>query len=157
VRNAGDDTLSVFFSNGLGGSGTAFLPFSRVIAYNGPTAASVGVSVGLGVSHVPAIDTTGDGYPDLVGTDQLTGRVSILRNLGDRSFAPAVPYRADTGLSEIDPGTTPEVISLEATAGVAAGPLTPGGPIDLVTIDPGSNTMAVLAGLGGGRFANPTT
>jgi hypothetical protein len=40
---------------------------------------------------------------------------------------------------------------------VAAGPLTPGGPTDLVTINPGSNTMDLLAGLGGGRFANPVT
>ena len=38
---------------------------------------------------------------------------------------------------------------------MAAGPLTPGGPTDLVTINPGSNTLGVLAGLGGGRFANP--
>ena len=66
-----------------------------------------------------------------------------------------MPYRAGTGLSAIDPGSTPEVTSLEATAGVAAGPLTPGGPTDLVTINPGSNTLDVLAGLGGGRFANP--
>ena len=68
-----------------------------------------------------------------------------------------MPYRAGTGLSAIDPGSTPEVTSLEATAGVAAGPLTPGGPTDLVTINPGSNTLDVLAGLGGGRFANPVT
>ena len=72
-------------------------------------------------------------------------------------FAAPVPYRAGTGLSAIDPGSTPEVTSLEATAGVAAGPLTPGGPTDLVTINPGSNTLDVLAGLGGGRFANPVT
>ena len=60
-------------------------------------------------------------------------------------------------MSAIDTGSTPEVTSLEATAGVAAGPLTSGGPTDLVTINPGSNTLDVLAGLGGGRFANPVT
>ena len=47
--------------------------------------------------------------------------------------------------------------SLEATAGVAAGPLTTGGPTDLVTINPGSNTLDLLYGLGGGLFANPVT
>ena len=81
--------------------------------------------------------------------------MSVLRNLGDGAFAAAVPYRAGTGLSAIDPGGTPEVTSLDATAGVAAGPLTTGGPTGLVTINPGSNTLDVLAGLGGGRFANP--
>ena len=65
---------------------------------------------------------------DLVVTNKLTGQVSILRNLGDGHFAAPVPYRAGTGLSVIDPGSTPEVTSLDATAGVAAGPLSPGGP-----------------------------
>ena len=45
--------------------------------------------------------------------------------------------------------------SLEATAGAAGGLLTPGGPTDLVTINPGSDTLDVFDGLGGGRFANP--
>ena len=89
-------------------------------------------------------------------TNKLTGQVSVLRNLGDGTFAPPEPYRAGTGLSAIDPSSgSPEVTSLEATAGVAAGPLTPGGPTDLLTVNPGSNTLDLLAGLGGGRFANP--
>ena len=84
--------------------------------------------------------------------------MSILHNHGDGALRGARPrIRAGTGLSAIDPGSTPEVTSLEATAGVAAGPLTPGGPTDLVTINPGSNTLDVLDGLGGGRFANPVT
>ena len=115
----------------------------------------VTLPVGLGVSDVQAIDTTGTARLDLVVTNELTGQVSVLRNLGDGTFAAPVPYRAGTGLSAVDPGVTPEVTSLDATAGVAAGPLTPGGPTDLVTINPGSNTLDVLDGLGGGRFANP--
>ncbi len=113
--------------------------------------------MGLGVSDVQAVDTTGSGRLDLVVTNKLTGQVSILRNLGDGTFGPLEPYRAGTGLSAIDPSGSPEVTSLEATAGVAAGPLTPGGPTDLVTINPGSNTLDVLYGLGGGLFANPVT
>src|SRR5262249_50292679 len=35
--------------------------------------------------------------------------------------------------------------------------LTPGGPNDLVTVNPGSVTLDVLANLGGGQFANPVT
>ena len=105
--------------------------------------------VGLGVSDVQAVDTTGSGVLDLVVTNKLTGQVSVLRNLGGGAFAPVVPYRAGTGLSgRSSPGSTPEVTSLEATAGVAAGPLTPGGPTDLVTINPGSNTLDVARGPG---------
>jgi len=157
VRNAGDGTLSVFFgtefnrSTFLGPIIPQFVPPQFLPA--------VTIPVGLGVSDVQAVDTTGNGRLDLVVTNKLTGQVSILRNLGDGTFGPLEPYRAGTGLSAIDTTTTgsPEVTSLEATAGVAAGPLTPGGPTDLVTANPGSNTLDVLAGLGGGRFANPVT
>ena len=112
--------------------------------------------VGLGVSDVQAVDTTGNGVLDLVVTNKLTGQVSLLRNLGDGTFAPPEPYRAGTGLYGIDDSSgSPVVTSLESTAGVVAGPFTPGGPTDLVTINPGSNTLGLLAGLGQGRFANP--
>ena len=112
----------------------------------------------MGVSDVQAVDTTGDGLLDLVVTNKLTGQVGILPNWGYDVFAPMEPYRAGSGLSSVvNPGSTPEVTSIDATAGVAAGPITPGGPTSLVTINPGTYTLDVLAGLGGGRFANPVT
>ena len=146
MRNAGSGTLSIFFNDGTGSFWTSFNPFRGPLTF----------SVGLGASDVQAIDTTGDGRLDLVVTDKLTGQVSILRNLGGGHFAAPTPYRAGTGLSAIDDSDgSPVVTSLEATAGVAAGPLTPGGPIGLVTINPGSDTLDVLVGLGDGRFGNP--
>ena len=145
VRNAGDGTLSVFHNNPLGVNG------------NEPFLLAQRFFVGLGVSDVEVIDTNGNGDPELVVTNKLTGQLSVLPNWGNGTFAGPVPYRAGTGLSEIDPGSTPEVTSLEATAGVAAGSITPGGPTDLLTINPGSNTLDVLAGPGDGRFANPVT
>ncbi len=114
------------------------------------------LSAGIGVSDVQAVDTTGDGRLDLVVTNELTGQVSVLLNLGGGKFAAPVPYRAGTGLSAVDPGSTPEITSLDATAGAAAGSFTTGGPTDLVTINPGWDSLDVLAGLGDGRFANPT-
>ena len=63
-----------------------------------------------------------------------------------RPPSPTAPGRASTWSN---PGGSPEVTSLEATAGVAAGTFTTGGPTDLVTINPGSDTLGVLAGLGG--------
>ena len=153
VRNAGDGTLSVYFgtqfirSKFIGPIDPEFPPPSFLPAVTLP--------VGAGASDVQAVDTAGSGMLDLVVTNELTGQVSILSNQGDDSFAAPVPYRAGTGLSEIDPVSSPEVSSLEATAGVAAGPLTPGARADLVTINPGSDTMDVLAGLGAGLFASP--
>jgi hypothetical protein len=150
VRNAGDGTVSVFAANNPTGLVRSQIDIPTFL----PPAT---VPVGLGVSDVESVDTTGSGRLDLVVTNKLTGQLSILYNLGDGTFAPPVPYRAGTGLSAVDPGSTPEVSSQEATAGVAAGTFTAGGPTDLVTINPGSNTLDVLAGLGGGRFANPVT
>ena len=89
---------------------------------------------------------------------KLTGEVGVLRNLGPGVFAPAVLYPAGSGLYAVTSSGGPATLTtLEATAGVAAGALTAGGPADLVAIDPGSNTFSVLSGLGGGRFANPVT
>jgi hypothetical protein len=146
VRNAGDGTLTVFFNNQLGSFWTGF---------DRPFLPPLTIPVGLGLSDVQAIGTNDDGHLDLVVTNKLTGQVGVLYNKGDHTFAALVPYRAGTGLSAIDPAGTPEVTSLDGTAGVVGGPLVPGGPTGLVTINPGSNTMDVLAGLGGRWFANP--
>ena len=84
-----------------------------------------------------------------MATNKVTGQVSILRNLGNGQFAAPVPYRAGTSLSEIDEfDGSSQITSLEATAGVAAGPLTPGGPAALVTINAGSDELDILAALG---------
>ncbi len=154
VRNAGDGTISVFL-------GTAFNPSKVPGPYNPQLLppsflAPVILTTGLGASDVAAIDTTGSRMLDLVVTNQVTGQVSLLRNQGNGTFASPTVYRGGAGLSSVDDSSgSPQVLSLEDTAGVAAGPLTAGGPTDLVTINPGSNTLDVLAGLGQGRFANP--
>ena len=156
VRNAGDGTLSVYF-------GTSTRPFpvqvrrSREHRIPRLSCFPMTLPADLGISDVQTVDTTGSDRLDLVVTNKLSAQISIFKNLGNGEFAAPVPYRAGTGLSAIDASGSPEVTSLEATAGVAAGPLTPGGPASLVTINPGSNTLDVLAGLGQGRFANAIT
>ena len=143
VRNAGDGTLTVFFSNGSEGDATGNALFPR----------SVTLRVGIGVSDVALVNTTGSGLPDIVVTNKLTGLVSVIRNHGGGIFGTPVPYRAGTGLLASD--NSGSVTSMEATAGVAAGRSRREAPTDLVTVNPGSNTLGLLAGLGGGRFANP--
>ena len=48
-----------------------------------------------------------------------------------------------------------QVTSAAGTAGVAAGSFTTGGLPALVTINPGTHGLDILAGLGGYRFADP--
>ena len=143
VRNSGDGTLTVFFSNGSEGdaTGNALFPSSVIRP------------VGLGVSDVALVNTTGSRLPDIVVTNKLTGLVSVLRNLGGGNFGTPVLYRAGVGLLASDKSGS--VTSMEATVDVAAGAFTTGAPTDLLTVNTGSNTLGLLAGLGGGRFANP--
>ena len=141
VRNAGDGTLSVYFNTAN---------------ESGPFSPPVTLTVGPGASDVTLADVSGDGRTDIVVTYRATGEVGVLRNLGPGVFAPPVIYPAGSGLYAVTSAGGPATVTtLEATAGVAAGALTAGGPADLVAIDPGSNTFSVLSGLGGGRFANP--
>ncbi|MGO9814751.1 MAG: FG-GAP-like repeat-containing protein [Isosphaeraceae bacterium] len=146
VRNAGDGTLTVFFNNGSGSDATG----------NDLFPSSVTLLVGLGVSDVTLADVIHDGATDIIVTNKLSGQVSILHNRGNGTFDPPAPYRAGTGLSDLDVSSgSAAITSREATAGVAAGRFRSRGPTDLVTINPGSNWFDVLTGLGMGRFANP--
>ncbi len=150
VRNAGDGTLSIFINtdNESGPFTTLPSPFDPPIT----------IPVGPGISDVTLSDVSGDGRMDILVTDKLTGLVGVISSLGPVVLAPPVMYPAGTGLYAVTNSSGyATVTTLEATVGVAAAPLTKGGPDDLVAIDPGSNTASVLSGLGGGRFANPVT
>ena len=147
VRNAGDGTLTVFFSNDSGSDATGNALFPS----------SVTLPVGLGVSDVTLADVDRDGATGIIVTNKVSGEVGVLRNLGYGAFTPAVLYRAGGGLYGVTNNTdgSATLTTLEATSGVAAGPFTTGAPTDLLTVNTGSNTLGLLAGLGGGRFANP--
>jgi hypothetical protein len=149
VRDAGSDALTIIDSGFfIGPPGPGPEPEQLF-------APPLSIAIGPGVSDVQAIDTTGSGKLDLVITNELTGQLSVLVNEGNGVFASAHVYRAGGGASLAgDTGSVTDVTSLDQTAGVAAATLTAGGPVGLVTIDPGSNTLAVLPGLGDGRFAN---
>ncbi len=149
VRNAGAGSLSIFL-------GTTFNGPIDPNTFREPFLGAMTLPTGLGVSDVQVIDTTGSGKLDLVLTDQVSGQVRVMHNWGDGAFAAPVVYRAGTGLSEVDDSSgSPAITSEEATIGVVAGSFTPDGFTDLLTINPGLNMMDMLAGLGGGRFANP--
>jgi hypothetical protein len=150
VRNAGDGTLSIYINtNNQSGPTTSLPP---------PFEPPITVPVGPGISDVTLADVSGDGRMDILVTDKLTGEVGVISTLGPVVLAPPVLYPAGTGLYAVTNASDPATVtSLEATTGVAAAPLTTGGPDDLVVIDSGSNTASVLRGLGDGRFANPLT
>jgi hypothetical protein len=140
VRNAGDGSASVFLGDGAGN----FRPWLGALP------------IGLGASDIRLADVDGSGSIDLIVTNQTTGDVRILFNRGDATFTRESRYHAGIGPYGLeDTNGMPTLYSLEETAGVAVGTFTRGGTPGLVTLNPGSNTLGVLDGLGGGAFANP--
>ena len=143
VRNAGDGTISVFDGNGSGW----FLP-------------AVNLQVGLGASDIEVAALQQTNLLDIVYTDRISGEVGVIENLGEGSFGSPVLYRAGPGPYGVTPVTgtakPSAVTSLEGTTSVAAGIFTPGGLTSLVALNPGSNTLGLLNGLGGEALANPT-
>jgi hypothetical protein len=140
VYNAGDGTVSVYLGNGIGGF-----------------AAGYDVPVGLGVSDIALADVEGTGHLDLVVTNEITGLVTVLPGKGDATFGAPSVYPAGAGPygTTVAADGTDQVTSNESTAGFAIGNFTPGAAPGLATIDPGTNSFAMLAGLGGGTLANP--
>jgi large repetitive protein len=141
IRNAGDGTLTVYMANPQGG----FQPPETL-------------AVGPGISSVTVGAANQGGLLDLLLANQTAGEVEIILNEGAVGFSRPAIYRAGLGLSaEIagTDGTPASIMSQDATAEVAAFATTAGGPLDLVALDPGSDTLGILPGLGDGRFANP--
>ena len=115
------------------------------------------IPVDPGVSDLKAVDTTGSGPLDLVITNTLTGQVSVLLNLGNGTFGPPSPIAAGSGSPRSIPAPAPARPrdSEEATAGVASGSLTPGGPIEPSHDQSRISTLDMLAGKRGGGITNP--
>ena len=80
VRNAGDETLSVFLGRG-----------------GGYFDATPEVPVGLGVSDIALADADGNGTIDILVTNKVSGIVGILPNRGDGTFEPMRPYQTGAG------------------------------------------------------------
>ena len=95
----------------------------------------------------------GSGRPDLIVTDATTGTVTVVPNLGQGRFGS--PDRTITGVGPYSLDASANLSSLDGTAGVASGTFHVGGPTDLAVINPGSDTLAVLSGLGDGTFSAP--
>jgi len=137
VRNAGDGTITVYAGNGHGW----FLT---------PTV----VAVRQGASDVQVADLQNNGRLDIVFTDRISGEVGVAQNLGGGRFSSPVYYAAGRGPYSAGTAEPSPVTSFEATDSVTVGTLTPGGIPSIVTLNPGSNTLGVLSGLGNGRFAD---
>ncbi len=139
VRNAVDGTASIYLGDGRG-------HFIR----------QRDVPIGSGATEIALVELRGSGRADLVVTDGPTGTLRVLSSRGDGTFDAPRIYDAGNGpygMSKSPDGAV-GLTSREATAGVAAMPGAQGHLPGLAVLDPGTNSLAVLDGLGGGALGN---
>jgi hypothetical protein len=100
-----------------------------------------GTQYGVGVhpQGVVAADVDGDGDVDLVSANSGSDNVTVLRSIGNGTFAAGVAYAV---------GSFPQF-----PQSVTAADLDGDGDVDLVTANAGSNTVTVLRNNGNGTFA----
>ncbi len=145
VAAAGSREVFVYLQRPTGGFGSA--PDYRL-------------NVGPSPSAIELPDVNGDGLRDIVVTNRFSGDVSILLNDRIDPFSSGLRFRAGTGLYYLDEQSVaqsgaPVVRAGEATAGLVAGNFDADSFMELVAVNSGSNTFAVLEGNGAGGFLNP--
>jgi hypothetical protein len=143
VANAGSSDVSVFLANGNGGFNSA-VTFATT---DHPTELALVALDGL----------NGDQLPDIVVSDAVAGTVTVLVNLGNGQFAPAVHHRATTGQAgfSIDAGGNPALLSADGAGSLAWGNFFGNNTNDLVVVNSGDDSLSLLQGDGRGGFLNP--
>src|SRR5215470_4426874 len=96
----------------------------------------IGVDVGTGPVALAVGDFDGDGRIDIVAANSAAGTISVVRNLGNRTFAPAVDFSV---------GTMP--------VAVVVADLNKDGKPDIAVANAGSDNASVLLNVGG-TFGN---
>ena len=127
ASNYADDTLSIY----LGEGDDKFTPPEIDAIDQGPGFA--------GPVQVVVADLTGDGIPDLIYADYVSGNVAVQLGIGYGAFGPAKTYPTAAGSHDL-----------------AAVDLTGTGKIDLVTVNAVDNSVSVLMGNGNGTFEPET-
>ncbi len=122
-----------------------------------PTWSTMTIPVGIAPSDIAFADVNGDGWLDIVVTDQASGDVTVLLNDASHSFKQIERFRAATGLFGLDTSSaTVQVSSLARSVSLAAGDFTGDGLNDVVVVNRGSHSFTVLPNDGNGGFRIPT-
>lgn len=115
------------------------------------------IDVGNGVSDVTLVDLNGDGLPEIVVTDQVSGDVRVLLNSTDTPFASQLRFRAGVGLTSVSQvDRLLQVQSRDVSIAAVAGLFNDDAIPDLAVLNQGVNRVDLLLGDGHGGVFNPT-
>jgi hypothetical protein len=107
-------------------------------------------------SDLSLADVTGDGLSDIVVSNQGSGDVSVFVNDPGHTFATSYRFRGGTSLYGLDTTTaSPTISTIEQSVSLAAGDFTGHGRTDVVVVNRGSDSFAVLPNDGRGGLGNP--
>ena len=121
--NYADDTIWVLLGNGNG-------------TFGAPTIYATDQGPGFaGPAGVTVADLTGDGIPDLIYADYVTGNVAVRLGTGDGTFGPEVTYPTGAGAHD-----------------VTVADLTGDGIPDVICVNAVADDVSVLLGNGNGTF-----
>jgi hypothetical protein len=112
--------------------------------------------VSPGISSIALADLNGNGLPDIVITNQITGEVDVLVNAKTNPVSTRLHFRSGSGLTAVgqDGGAT-QVQSGDEPVAVVAGRFE-GGPLpDLAVLNRGADRVDLLVADGQGGVFNP--
>ena len=115
------------------------------------------IDVGNGISDVTLVDVNGDGLPEIVVTDQVSGDIRVLLNSDTAPFDSQLRFRAGSGLtSVVEVEGSLQLQSRDASVAVVAGLFNNDEFPDLAVLNQGANRIEILLGDRVGGFSNPT-
>src|SRR5262249_9590669 len=114
------------------------------------------LATGVAPSDIALVPVGPGGSPDIVVTDQASGDVVVLHLDPVKHTFTATRFRADTGLAGPNASASETIQSAAQSVGVVAGAFTGTGREDLVVVNRGSDSLAVLTNDGNGGFHNPS-
>lgn len=129
------------------------------------------IAVGLGVGDLDFADVDGTNGTDILVTNQFSGAVVVLRNLGNGTEFSIARYRTGEGYygirvdkvaglpSASDVGNTSALAAVlaseESATSTVVGDFDGDGILDLIVSNYASHTLGFLRGVGNGGFLNP--
>ncbi len=138
-------------------SGTAFVYLQREHDKVRSRDPSYQIEVGPGASDAVLVDVTGDGLPELVVTDQVSGDVRVLLNSDDAPFESQLRFRSGSGVTSLEADDGPLLVeSRDAPIAVVTGLFNDDAYPALAVLNAGVNRVDVLLGNGVGGFFNPS-
>ncbi len=115
------------------------------------------IDVGNGITDMALVDVNGDGLPEIVVTDRVSGDIRVLLNSAETPFANQLRYRAGTGLTNVvQVDGSLQVQSRDAPVAVVSGLFNDDAIPDLAVLNQGTNRVDLLLGNGDGGFTNAT-